>query len=57
MIIIKNPETGARIEMTKERIEELRASVQESERQDRDEVIFAAMRLDIDDAKQILAAE
>lgn len=56
-ISLKNPETGDVHNMDAEAFAELRQAVEQAEEAERDEVVFRAMRLDLDQAKGVLENE
>ncbi len=55
MITLKNPETGQKHEMDAEALKEFSAAYQEAVKNDREEVVFRAMRLDMFTARQVMA--
>jgi len=56
MITLKNPETGQKHMMDEEAMKEFAAAYKEAVDNDRQEVVFRAMRLDMSSARQVMAA-
>lgn len=55
-IKIKNPDTGASIEITPEIADEIRTKLVRADDLERDDILFAGMLLNVSQARAILAA-